>query len=85
MKTLLAYWIILFLVSFAASVLGLSLVQSRLIEKEGWQWSVFRNHKFFDLYWHELRWFERLLIWPGLIAFLLTLIGATLEYVFGRT
>ena len=85
MKALLTYWIIFVLFSFAISVLALSWVQFRLIEKEGWQWPVCRTHKFLDLYWRDLKWYQRLLIWTGLIAFLLTLAGVSLEHVLGRT
>jgi hypothetical protein len=80
MNTLLKCWIVFVFVSFFITVLGLSYVQTRLIKKDGWQ--VFRVRKFVDLYWHGLTPFARFAIWPGLIAFLLTLLGATLLQLF---
>jgi hypothetical protein len=81
MNMLVKCWILFLLVSFFITVLGLSYVQARLIKKDGWR--VFRIRRFFDLYWHDLRPLERLSIWPGLVAFFLTLFGAALVHLFG--
>src|ERR1041384_7807180 len=83
MKTLLTVWTIILFASSAISVLALSAVQTRLIRREGWH--VFRRHKLFDLYWRNLGSFQRALIWPGLIAFLITLLAATVVSLFNLT
>jgi len=83
MKNVLTVWFVFLFASVTFSVLGLSWVQSRLIKREGWR--VFRTHRFLDLYWHDLGSLERLLIWPGLIAFLLTLVAASLDHLLHRT
>ena len=75
-------WTILLFASFAISTLALSAVQTRLIRKEGW--SVFRRHKLLDMYWRDLGTLERGLIWAGLIAFLITLLAATVIGFFNR-
>ena len=68
-STLLTYWVIFLFCSFAGSVLALTFVETQLIRREGWR--VFRTRGLFDLYWRELPLLQRLLIKPGLIAFLL--------------
>jgi hypothetical protein len=83
MKTLATAWIIFLFASFAVSVLALSAVQTQLIRKEGW--GVFRKHRLLDLYWRNLGTLQRALIWPGLIAFFLTLLAGTLSVFFRHT
>jgi len=83
MKTLVTGWIIFLFASFAVSTLALSAVQTRLIRKEGW--GAFRRHRLLDLYWRDLGRLQRALIWPGLIAFFLTLLAATLSVFFRHT
>ncbi len=83
MNTLLKCWFVFLFASVGVSVLGLSWVQTRLIKRGGWR--VFRTQRVTDLYWRDLGPLERLLIWPGLVAFLLTLLAATLSLVFHRT
>jgi hypothetical protein len=83
MRTLLTCWLVLLFASFAVSVLGLTWVQLRLTRAYGWR--VFRTRSALNLYWHGLGPFERWLIWPGLIAFFLTLVGGTLLHFFNRT
>ena len=79
-STLLTYWVIFLFCSFAVSVLALTFVQTQLIRREGWR--VFRTRGLFDLYWRELPLLQRLLIRPGLIAFLLTFFAASLSTLF---
>jgi hypothetical protein len=83
MTPLLKYWFIFVMVSFLLSILGLSWVQTRFFRRHGWH--IVRAHEALDLYWRDLSAAERLLIWPGLLAFLLTLLGASLNLVFNRT
>ena len=73
MNALVSIWIVLLFASFAITVLALSFVQVRLMGREGWR--VFRAHSLVDLYWRKRTPIERLLIWPGLVAFFLTLLA----------
>ena len=74
MKILEKAWIIFLFASFAASVLALSAVQIRLIRKEGF--GVFFRRSLLDLYWRELRPFQRALKWTGILAFMITMLVA---------
>jgi hypothetical protein len=80
MKAVTTVWLILLVVSFAVSVLALTSVQTRLIKKRGWR--GLRHHNPVDVYWRNLSTLERALIWPGFIAFFLTLFAAALSAVF---
>jgi hypothetical protein len=69
---MLAIWFIFLIASFAVSVLTLTYVQTRVWRKLGWR--ALRERPLLDTYWGDLTPLERLLLWPGVIAFFLTLL-----------
>ena len=71
---MLAVWIIFLFVSFAVSVLTGSYVQIRVARKHGWR--GLRERPLLDTYWYELSPVERILLWPGIVAFTITLLSA---------
>lgn len=70
-------WIIFTFASGAVSVTMLSLVQIRVISKDGFR--ALRPRPVLPglvaLYWTNLSRLERALLWPGLVAFFLTMLG----------
>jgi hypothetical protein len=62
------YWFLFNLFAFGVSSLTLGIVQNRLRRR----WGYFRWHRHF--HWRELSRTQRILIWPGLIAFFLTIL-----------
>jgi len=72
---MLTIWFIFLIASFAVSVLTLTYVQTRVWRKQGWR--ALRERPLLDTYWVDLTPLERVLLWPGVIAFFLTLLLGT--------
>ena len=75
-------WFIFLVASFATSVLTLSWVQTRVARRQGW--SSFWHQSLFKTYWTDISPLERALVWCGIGAFLLTLLGATIWRIVAR-
>jgi hypothetical protein len=71
---MLAILFIFLFASFAVSVLTLTYVQIRVWNKHGWR--ALRERPLLYTYWAELSPVERALLWPGIIAFFLTVFSA---------
>jgi len=74
-RVMVIVWMAVLFVSFLPSVILGSLIQTRVVRQDGWR--ALRERPFFETYWKNLTLIERSLFWPGIIMFLLTLIGAT--------
>ena len=61
---------------FLVSTVTLTIIQSRLLRQFGWR--VFRQRSMKALYWTELSWRQRILLWPGVLTFMLILIAGLL-------
>jgi hypothetical protein len=72
---MLRIWFIFCLGSFAASVLTLTYVQTRVWKKQGW--SALRERPLSETYWANLSPVERVLLWLGFVALYITLVSAT--------
>jgi hypothetical protein len=72
---MLVAWFIFLLGSFAVSVLTLTYVQTRVWRTRGWR--ALRERPLLENYWSDLSTIERALLWPGIVAFFLTLLAAT--------
>ena len=70
---MLLIWFIFLGASFLVSVLTLTRLQTRIIRKLGWR-ALQRDPLLH--YWVEISALERVLLWCGISAFLLTLLGA---------
>ena len=70
-----AAWMVFLFVPFGVSVLTLTYVQTRAAKKDGWR--ALRERPLHDTYWAALSLVERAFLWPGIIAFFLTLLSAT--------
>jgi hypothetical protein len=75
-------WFIFLFASFAVSILTLSWIQMRVARRNGW--STLWHQSLFKTYWTDISPLERVLLWCGLGAFLLTLLGATMWRMFAR-
>ena len=58
------------------STLTLTIIQTRLLRQFGWR--VFRERSMKTLYWTDLSWRQRILLWPGILTFLVILIAGLL-------
>jgi hypothetical protein len=77
MHLILTVWIAFLVASFLVSILALTYVQSRAFARYGLRNSMERAQRApLDMYWRELSPLERGLVWPGLIAFGITLLAA---------
>jgi hypothetical protein len=74
---LLSYLIYFLFSSFVVSVLTLSYIQTRVAKKFGWP--ALRDRPFLDTYWRELSKTQRCLLWPGIVAFMITLLVVALS------
>lgn len=76
------YWIMFVFASFAISVLTMSYVQISAANNRG-GWRALRKRPFLDTYWRELSKAERIMLWTGIVAFLITgivsIIGAVIS------
>jgi hypothetical protein len=63
--------VLLVAVLFLLSTVTLTIIQTRLIRQFGWR--VFRERSMTTLYWRDLSWQQRLLLWPGIVAFFVVL------------
>ena len=73
--TILVTWFILLSICFAIFIIVGTQIQTRLWKQFGWR--VFRERPMLQIYWRDLTFRERVLFWPGLIMFLLTLFLGT--------
>ena len=78
---MLRVWFVFLGASFLVSVLTLSRIQTRVARALGWS-ALTRDP--FQRYWAEISPLERVLLWCGIIAFLLTLLGATVWNIVTR-
>jgi hypothetical protein len=69
-------WLIFLFISFAVSVIMLTQIQTRLWKQFGWR--VFRERPIRQIYWRDLTFQERVLLWPGVIMFFVTFLLATI-------
>ena len=58
---------------FLLSTITLTFIQIRLARQFGWR--VFRERSMKALYWTDLSWQQRLLLWPGVVAFFVILVA----------
>jgi hypothetical protein len=65
--------LILFIILFLLSTITLTLIQTRLLREFGWR--IFRERSMKALYWTDLSWQQRLLLWPGVVVFFLFLVA----------
>lgn len=72
---MLAAWIIFMFVSFGVSVLTGSYIQIRVAKRHGW--CGLSERPLLHTYWFELSPVERILLWPGIVAFAITVLSAT--------
>ena len=66
MNWIIIAWFALLATSFSISVLALTFFQLRAFARYGWR--GFR----FQVYWRELSPLEKGLVWPGVLAFVIT-------------
>ena len=71
--------LVLFFAAFLLSTVTLTVIQTRLIQQFGWR--VFRERSMRELYWKNLSPKERVLLWPGIVLFLLVLFGGTVSMI----
>lgn len=78
---MLTAWVVFLALSFSVSVLAMTYIQVRAASKHGWfgMW----QRPIFDTYWRHLSLRERAFLWPGLAAFAMTFVAATLWWVAG--
>ncbi len=76
---MLAAWVVFLFASFLVSVLAMTYIQVRAASKYGWR--GLQQRSFRETYWRELSLVERSLLWPGLVAFGLTLLAAAMWQV----
>ena len=74
MTSILTPWVAFLFTSFLVTVLARTYIQFRGIARYGRR--GLRKRPFFDTYWRELSLLERVLLWPGLVAFAVTFVGA---------
>lgn len=79
-NALIKIWFAFFLVAFLLSLFMLSYIQIRAAVG-GRTWRVFLDRPFLDLYWRSLSIRERLLLWPGIIAFVVTWVAGAIIIV----
>ena len=65
--------LVLFVILFLLSTTTLTLIQTRLLREFGWR--IFRERSMKALYWTDLSWQQRLLLWPGVVVFFLILVA----------
>ena len=66
-------WVLLLLVLFPISTVTGAVIQTRGIKEFGWR--GLGKQPFKEIYWTKLSPMERLLLWPGILMFFLTLIA----------
>jgi predicted small integral membrane protein len=71
---MLRIWIVFLLASFVVSLLTLTRIQVRFARKLGW--SAFQRSSLIKIYWTDISPLERVLVWTGISAFLLSLLAA---------
>ena len=76
---MLGAWVVFLFASFLVSVLAMTYIQVRAASKYGWR--GLRQRPLLETYWRELSLVERGLLWPGLVAFGLTLLAAAMWQV----
>jgi len=81
MESIITAWVVFLFASFAVSVLALTYVQVRGAARYGWR--GLSNRPFLQTYWRELSVLQRSLLWPGLVAFTLTLLAAAVLALLG--
>ncbi|GEM_PF-4521383 len=77
---MLRIWLAFMFVAFAVTVVAGSMVQIR----EHGSAKAFRERRLLDVYWHERTALERALLWPGFIAFLVTVIAIAIATLVRR-
>jgi hypothetical protein len=73
---MLAAWVVFLFGSFLVSVLAMTYIQVQAASRYGWR--GLRQRPFLETYWRELSLVERGLLWPGLVAFALSLLAAAI-------
>jgi hypothetical protein len=73
---MLEVWFMFLAGSFTVSILMLTFVQMRAWKKKGWWRASYERP--LETYWSELSAIERVLLWPGLVAFFLTLLALSI-------
>ncbi|HEV7572703.1 MAG TPA: hypothetical protein VGQ21_14490 [Thermoanaerobaculia bacterium] len=66
-------WIWFLFISYAISVLTLSHIQIRGKGRAG-SWRSFNKQPFIETYWRQLSAVERILLWTGMAAFVITFV-----------
>ena len=77
MELALKAWIVFLFGSFAVTVLTMTHIQFRGIARYGRR--GLRKRPLVDTYWHDLSILQRSLLWPGLAAFGITCVVATVK------
>ena len=83
MESIVTAWVAFLFISFAVSVLALTYVQIRGAARYGRR--GLGNRPFLETYWRELTVLQRTLLWPGLVAFFVTLLAAGVWTLLGST
>ncbi len=76
-------WFILLVVTFSVSVLTMSYIQVRMARRAG-GWRFLNVQSLRESYWRQLSVAERCFLWPGLVAFAITLVIATASLVVAK-
>ena len=76
-------WLVFLYTSFVVSVLTMTFVQIRAMQNAG-SWRSLRGRPFFQTYWRELSMTQRVLLWTGITAFVITLVVAQVAAIFHR-
>jgi hypothetical protein len=75
-------WIAFFISSFLVSLVTLTRIQVRFAKAHGW--GAFRHAKIRTVYWTDISRLERVLVWTGIFAFLLTLVAGAISSFVAR-
>jgi len=81
---LLGCWFIFLFISFLISILMMNFVQIRFLRRQGWRKLFGRRlgwRETLSICWTDLSPIQRILLWTGLAAFMLTIFGAAIATI----